>query len=132
MEKTIEGGCHCGAVRYAIAEVRASMVCHCRTCQRVAGAPVLAWVSVAADDYRVTKGEPASYASSPGIARTFCAACGTQLTYASAPDEIDVTIASLDDPDAFPPTHHSWLSHNIAWIKFGDDLPSFSKSRSDG
>ena len=62
MERKIEGGCHCGAVRYAITEVRASMVCHCRTCQRVAGAPVLAWVSVAADDYRVTKGEPAGYA----------------------------------------------------------------------
>ncbi len=94
MERKIEGGCHCGAVRYAITEVRASMVCHCRTCQRVAGAPVLAWVSVAADDYRVTKGEPAGYASSPGIARNFCAACGTQLTYARAPDEIDVTTAS--------------------------------------
>jgi hypothetical protein len=119
-------------VRYAITAVQASMVCHCRTCQRVAGAPVLAWVSVAADDYRVTKGEPAGYASSPGIARTFCAACGAQLTYARAPDEIDITTASLDDPGAFPPTHHSWLSHNIAWIKFGDGLPNFPKSRSDG
>jgi hypothetical protein len=132
MTKKIEGGCHCGAVRYAIAAVRASMVCHCRTCRRVAGAPVVAWVSVAADDYRVIKGEPAGYSSSPGIARNFCAACGTQLTYAGVPGEIDVTTASLDAPDAFPPTHHSWLGHDIAWVKFGDGLPSFSGSRSDG
>jgi hypothetical protein len=130
--KKIEGGCHCGAVRYEIAGVLASMVCHCRTCRRVAGAPVVAWVSVAADAYRVAKGVPASYASSPGVARTFCTACGAQLTYARSPGEIDVTTASLDDPDAFPPTHHSWLSHKIAWITFGDGLPNFSKSRSDG
>jgi hypothetical protein len=132
VERTITGGCHCGAVRYAIGAVHASMVCHCRTCQRVTGAPVVAWLSVRADDYHVTRGEPASYASSPGIARTFCAACGSQLTYASATEEIDVTVATLDDPGAFPPTHHSWLSHNIPWIKFGDGLPHFSKSRSDG
>ena len=132
MTTEIEGGCHCGAVRYAIAGVRASMVCHCGTCRRVSGAPVVAWVSVAAGDYRVTRGAPASYASSPGVIRSFCALCGAQLTYASAPGEIDVTTASLDDPDAFPPTHHSWLSHDIAWVRFGDGLPGFPRSRADG
>ncbi len=132
MRKTFKGGCHCGAVRYAVAAVQASMVCHCRTCQRVSGAPVVAWASVAAWDYTVNQGEPARYASSPGVSRTFCGACGTPLTYEAAPDEVDVAIATFDDPDAFPPTHHSWLSHNIAWVKFGDGLPNYQMSRSDG
>ena len=130
----IQGGCHCGAVRYAIVgEPDGSMVCHCRTCRGISGAPVLAWVSVEAGAFRITKGEPARYASSAGVAREFCSACGTQLTYARAdsPEEIDVTTCSLDDPDAFPPTHHSWLSHNVTWVKFGDGLPSFPKSRTD-
>jgi hypothetical protein len=131
----IQGGCHCGAIRYALsARPEASMICHCRTCRRISGAPVVAWISTSADAFAITKGAPARYASSPNVQRQFCAACGTQLTYAG-PDykiAIDVTTASLDDPDAFPPTHHSWLSHDIAWIKFGDGLPTFQRSRSDG
>lgn len=130
---TIEGGCHCGAVRYAIGAVQQSMICHCRSCQRVSGAPVVAWLTVAPKDFRVTKGAPTRYESSPGIERGFCSGCGTQLTYARTDDGsyIDVTTASLDEPDAFPPSHHSWLSHNIAWVKFGDGLPAFPKSRTD-
>lgn len=100
----------------------------------MSGAPAAAWISTTANAFAFTKGKPARYASSPGVQRQFCAACGTQLTYAGPDygDAIDVTTASLDDPDAFPPTHHSWLSHDIAWIKFGDGLPMFRKSRSDG
>ena len=130
----IEGGCHCGAVRYALAaRPEASMICHCRTCRAVSGAPVLAWISIAADKFAITKGKPARYASSPDVARQFCAQCGTQLTYAG-PDydnAIDITTVSLDDANAFPPTHHSWLSHDLAWLKFGDGLRTFPKSRTD-
>ena len=132
MAKKIEGGCHCGAIRYALSRApEASMVCHCRTCQHISGAPVMAWLSVSADAFAITKGKPAQYASSAGVARQHCAACGTQLTYARTDDDsyLDVATASLDDAGAFPPTHHSWLSHNIAWVKFGDKLPTFPKSR---
>jgi LSD1 subclass zinc finger protein len=131
MGKQIEGGCHCGAVRYALSEPpEYSMVCHCRTCQRVSGAPVVAWVSAPVATFRIIAGAPAQHASSPGVARQFCGACGTQLTYQRGADEIDVATATFDDPSAFPPTHHSWLSHNIAWVKFGDGLPHYAKSRS--
>lgn len=130
----IEGGCHCGAVRYVLAaQPEASMICHCRTCRAVSGAPVLAWISTSADTFAVTKGAPARYASSPGVQRQFCAHCGTQLTYIGADyvDAIDIATASLDDADAFPPTHHSWLDHDLRWLKFGDGLPTFPKSRDD-
>lgn len=134
-EAKIEGGCHCGAIRYALsAPPQASMVCHCKTCRRVSGAPVVAWLTVDPTTLTITKGAPAHYASSPNVARQFCSQCGAQLTYARTDDDsyIDVTTASLDDPDAFPPTHHSWLSHHIAWIKFSDGLPTFQNSRDDG
>ena len=39
----ITGGCACGAVRYeATGRPSNTMVCHCRTCRRVTGAPVVA------------------------------------------------------------------------------------------
>ena len=58
---------------------------------------------------------------------------GSTHTYARTDeaDSIDITTASLDDPNAFPPTHHSWLKHDLDWIKFGDGLPAFNKSRND-
>ncbi|HYD86380.1 MAG TPA: GFA family protein [Vitreimonas sp.] len=129
---SIEGGCHCGSVRYALFdEHEASMICHCATCRRVSGGVVVAWVTVAFDAFEVTKGTPRAYASSEGVTRQFCGECGTQLTCARADDAdyIDIATTTLDDPNAFPPTHHSWLRHDHAWVRFGDGLPKFPKSR---
>jgi hypothetical protein len=128
------GGCICGAVRYeAEGPPTNTMVCHCRTCRRVAGAPVVAWVTFPVEKFRLVAGEPAAFNSSAPVKRTFCIACGTPLTYrhADSPDTVDVTTCSLDNPDAFPPTHHSWLSHDLAWVRFADGLPTFREFRND-
>src|SRR5262245_40532529 len=119
----IQGGCHCGAVRYAIdGACLNSMICHCQTCRGISGAPVLAWVAFEPGAFTFTAGKPQRYVSSSKVERQFCAACGTQLTYRRIDDDsyVDVTTASLDDPNAFPPTHHSWLSHDLDWVTFGD------------
>ena len=116
--KTHEGGCLCGAVRYRVtAAPTALVVCHCDTCRRAAGAPSLAWAIFRAADFAFTRGAPATYASSPGVERGFCARCGTTLTYAGNDrrDVADVTTASLDDPDAFVPTKEIWLEEKIGW-----------------
>jgi len=127
-----EGGCYCGAVRYR-AEGRPSntMVCHCQTCRRVAAAPAVAWLTFPVAAFRITRGEPAEFSSSAPVRRTFCAGCGTPLTYRHRdhPDSLDVATCSLDSPGAFPPTHHSWLSHDLPWVKFGDGLPAYHESR---
>lgn len=127
-----EGGCICGAVRYrATGEPSNSMVCHCQTCRRVAGAPVVAWVTFATDQFQLLRGQPLQFHSSEPVRRTFCGACGTPLTYEHRDGIgfVDVTTCSLDDPDLFPPTHHSWLSHDLAWVRFGDGLTTFQESR---
>lgn len=127
-----EGGCFCGAIRYrADGKPTNSMVCHCRTCRRVAAAPVVAWVTVPIAQFQLLRGTPSEFHSTPPVRRTYCAACGTPLTYehGDSPDSIDITTCSLDDPDQFPPTHHSWLSHDLRWLCFGDGLPTFQQSR---
>ena len=128
----IEGGCFCGAVRYrARGKPLNTMVCHCTSCRRVAGAPVVAWITVARADFRFTHGKPTEFRSSPPVRRTFCGRCGTGLTYQhdESPDTIDITTCSQDSPAAFPPTHHSWLEDNVNWVRFGDGLPEFPRSR---
>ena len=127
-----EGGCFCGAIRYRVeGRPTNSMVCHCRTCRRVAAAPVVAWVTFPIAQFQLLRGAPSEFHSTPPVRRTYCAACGTPLTYehSDGPDFLDITTCSLDDPDGFPPTHHSWLSHDLRWLRFGDGLPTFQQSR---
>jgi hypothetical protein len=131
----IQGGCFCGAVRYrASITPLASMACHCNSCRRLTGAPMVAWLTFPKDQFQYSQGQPAQLHSSPGVLRTFCGACGTQLTYHNDKyvDEIDVTTSSLDDPAAFPPSHHSWMSHNVSWLRMDDGLPIYQRSRSNG
>jgi hypothetical protein len=130
--KSLAGGCLCGAVRYRVTGKPVNtMICHCETCRRAAGAPVVAWLTFPASRLRITKGKPVGFRSTAPVLRTFCGACGTPLTYAhkKSPKTIDVTTCSLDAPDAFPPTHHSWLSDDVAWVRFGDRLPAFPRFR---
>ncbi len=134
-ENAIEGGCLCGAVRYrATGAPTNSMVCHCDSCRKAAGAPVVAWVTVPSESFAFTKGEPRSYRSSAPVTRTFCATCGTPLTYHhdARPQEVDMTTGSLDVPAGFAPTWHGWTEDAIAWVRFGDGLPQYKTTRSAG
>jgi hypothetical protein len=128
----VEGGCLCGAVRYRASGAESNpTLCHCNSCRRAAGAPVVAWVTFPPAAFSFTQGEPARHRSSPPVERTFCPTCGTSLTYQHAdfPNEVDVTIASLDDPSAFPPADHTWTDERIAWLELGDGLPRHPRSR---
>jgi hypothetical protein len=128
MSETVEGGCFCGAVRYrAEGKPTNTMICHCQSCREVAAAPVVPWLTFPVSAFRFIKGKPKEFSSSAPVTRGFCEACGTMLTYMHAkhPDSIDIATCSLDDPNAFPPTHHSWLVDDLKWVKFGDRLPSY-------
>ena len=119
----LAGGCMCGAVRYeADGEPFHPTLCHCRDCRRASGAPALAWFSVRRDALRWVQGTPALRRSSPGAERQFCAACGTQLTWRgdAVPDEVDVTVGSLDDPEAVVPLDHTFFSQRVRWLHLGD------------
>ena len=128
----LTGGCLCGAVRYeAGGEPYHSGYCHCVTCRRASGAPVVAWFSVRREDLRITRGEPRTHRSSDHGRRLFCGDCGAQLLFEDSglPDEIDVATASLDDPNAAPPHFHLYLKSRIDWVRFGDGLPTFRERR---
>ena len=131
----IEGGCFCGAVRFcASAPPTQSMVCHCASCRRAAGAPAVPWVTFSREAFAFSEGLPRTHRSSPPVRRGFCGTCGTPLTYEhdGRPGEIDVTTASLDDPEAFPPTYHAQLGDQLGWVKIGDGLPAYRGWKSEG
>jgi hypothetical protein len=126
-EGVLEGGCLCGEVRYRVSDVRSDPAfCHCSSCRRASGAPVVAWFTVPRESFVLVKGEPVEYRSSPPVVRTFCGRCGTALTYRHSryPDALDVTTTTLDDPAAVPPVDHVWVSDRIPWMKLADGLPT--------
>jgi hypothetical protein len=130
MPESLEGGCLCGAVRYAVhGEPIAVALCHCGMCRRAAGAPVVAWALFPLESLEYTAGKPATYASSPGVGRSFCASCGTSLGFTAdyIPGLVDVTVASLDDPAALPPQIHIWEGKRLPWLHLSDDLPRYAE-----
>jgi hypothetical protein len=131
---TLAGGCYCGQIRYQTSDrVFHKTVCHCASCRRICGAPSVAWFSVAQRDFRLTRGMPARFRSSPQVTRTFCPRCGTQLTYQHArhADEIDITICSLDDPEQLAPEDHTFTSGRLGWVASWDGLPQYWRSRAE-
>ena len=131
MSTTHRGGCLCGAIRYAITgEPVVTTLCHCRSCRLASGAPSLAWTVVSTDDLRYDTGRPSEFESSPGVFRGFCDACGTSLSWRrlDRPDTIDITTASLDASEAFPPAKEIWLEHKLAWETAHPTLPHYARS----
>ena len=88
---------------------------------------MVAWATFARDDLAFVSGTPAELRSSDKATRTFCAACGTALTFRedARPRLVDVTVCSLDKPDAIAPTEHIWTASQLPWLNVEDDLPRF-------
>jgi hypothetical protein len=129
----IEGGCFCGFIRYQVGAAPFSETnCHCSMCRRVSAAPFVPWFTVPRQSYRVVSGEPTVFRSSEHATRSFCPRCGTPLTFQSSryPDEVDVTICSLADPERVPPRANTHVSSKLSWVKLDEDLPAFPASRS--
>jgi len=127
MTETLTGGCRCGAIRYSVSgpPKRASL-CHCRDCQRSAGAPAVAWFLVVETSLSV-EGEPRTYESSLGTTRQFCGRCGTGLFYRNAdifPGGVDVQLATLDHPERIAVTEQVQTADRLRWMGHLDTLPA--------
>ncbi|MEM8646144.1 MAG: GFA family protein [Pseudomonadota bacterium] len=128
-DPTFTGGCMCGAVRFeAYGAVRDVGYCHCESCRRHTGAPLVAYVGVAADQVRFSGAPRARYRSSPAVERAFCPECGTSLTWegvtqTSGVKVIEFHISTLDHPERFKPEEHTRYDERISWLEVADDLP---------
>src|SRR6266545_3875230 len=128
--KTICGGCLCGAVRYeGIGAPYKVTHCHCEDCRKSAGAPFVTWASFRWSNFQFTKGKPLEIAWA-GRVRSFCATCGSTLTFMSGPsaDEIDVTVATFDQPEIIIPADHIWTEDRISWIKLAATDGGFAET----
>ncbi len=134
---TATGGCMCGKVRYEISGEAFSVThCHCHSCRRHTGAPVVTLAGFKADQVRFTGDERRIYQSSPGVGRAFCGRCGTPLTWEGDGGElgpiVELHISTFDDPDVLTPSGHAFHPERIAWFDVADNLPRFSGVSDEG
>jgi len=121
----IDGGCHCGAVRFtALIDPSRVMLCHCADCQVLSGAPYRAVVAAAWDTLSV-EGETRQYVkvaeSGNRRAQVFCPVCATPL-WATAPERptaVVIRLGCVRQRDALRPAVQIWRHSAMPWV---DDL----------
>ncbi|RYX90105.1 MAG: GFA family protein [Comamonadaceae bacterium] len=130
-----EGGCLCGALRYRVTgQPLSHSVCFCRQCRLSHAAGSVAWFAVSPDQFQLVQGELSTYRSSPGVYRRFCPVCGSAIVFAdeNSPGEVEITTATLDDPDALMPTREVWLSQRVAWAESAPGLRHHPRASWEG
>lgn len=122
-----EGGCFCGAVRYAFTDVFDTGYCHCSICRRTTGAPVIGWVSTSRAGFRVLGGAPRFVATSAEFQRAFCAGCGTIMWTESIDparsDKVYLHHGTIDRATEIEPAIHMCYADRLPWFHIDDRLP---------
>ncbi len=119
----LTGGCLCGAIRYRVAGVLDSGLCHCRHCQRESGSAFLPWARVDPERLEMLAVRPATYRSTEGALRAFCPGCGSSIYTVTPGGKLRLLIGTLDDPSAVEPAIHLVAQQQVRWLKLDDRLP---------
>ena len=141
-----EGGCLCGAIRYAVtAEPVRVTFCHCRFCQRGSGAAYAVEPIFNQSDFSVIRGSPSIYEhrseeSGKTLLVNFCSNCGTKmfLDFERFPDLCGVYAGTFDDPNWFSRSpdvaRHIFLESAQHGTMIPAGMPTYRKHaiRSDG
>jgi len=116
----IDGGCHCGAIRYE-AEVNPAnvLICHCTDCQTISGAPYRTSVAVKLSKFQMT-GEPSAYRKVGDSGRTvsnlFCGTCGSAMfSRRDGADFIFLRVGSCNQRAELPPQGQGFCRSAMPW-----------------
>lgn len=126
---TTRGHCLCGRTSWEFdGPVTWACYCHCDDCRRNCAAPVVAWLGVPISRFRWTGNAPATYESSPGVRRQFCATCGSPIAFEADhyAGSMHLYAASMEDPTAFRPEFHVNHVSKMPWLALEDGLPTFN------
>ena len=131
----MEGGCTCGAVRYRMTSKPMFVhCCHCRWCQREAGASFALNAMIEAERVVLLRGRPEAVEtpseSGKGQKITRCPDCHIALwsNYAGAGDALHfIRVGTLDEPDRLTPDVHIYTSSKQPWVVLPPGTPAFEE-----
>lgn len=131
----VDGACHCGAVSFT-AEIDPGrvMVCHCKDCQVLSGAPFRAVVAAPYESL-VVKGHIKSYVkvaqSGNRRAQVFCPECGTPLwaTSPENPTSIIIRLGCVEQRAQFSPAVQIWEHSALPWVSKLASVPGSAQQQ---
>jgi hypothetical protein len=112
--QTMEGGCHCGRIRFRVTgDLAQTTICNCSICSKKGFLHLI----VPPEQFDLLSGadDLATYQFNTNTARhTFCRVCGIHAFYVprSDPDKIDVNVRCLDSVDLASLTPKSFDGRN--------------------
>ncbi|MGO4669017.1 GFA family protein [Bosea sp. 2YAB26] len=123
-DKSLSGGCLCGAVRFAAVPEKLEMdVCHCGMCRKWSGGTFMAvpCTGVTVDD----DASLSVYPSSDWGERVFCRTCGSSLFWRLRGGEghVAVSLQSFDDLSPFAFTEEIFIDEKPALYAFAGERP---------
>ncbi len=127
----VSGRCFCKSIQFEVdGPEKFACLCYCESCQRAAGAPVVAWSTYEKSSLKITQGDIQWHQSSPGVTRGLCSNCGSTISYENEkrPGEIDITLNTLDDPSGPTLRAHIWTEDKQPWLVIDDELPVYNKN----
>ena len=119
----VEGGCHCGRIRYqATVDPERVTVCHCTDCQMLTGTGYRVGVPVPRDEFVLLAGQPKTYVKTAdsGTRRVhaFCSDCGAPV-YSHAiedpPPFYTLRVGCLQQRAELPPRRQIWCRSAVPW-----------------
>lgn len=134
---SLEGGCACGKVRYAVTEQPMfTQVCHCTDCQRTTGSAFVIHSVIARDDLLIdgaTQMAELETGSGAGSEIHFCPDCGTYIWIRYKYHQVPVVAlrtGTLDDPSALTPQGHIFMDSKLDWVTVPEGVPAYPRAAS--
>jgi hypothetical protein len=131
MERSFEGSCACGAVRYRLAsEPMFVHCCHCLNCQRQTGSAFVINLLIEADRLQLLRGLPEPVdvpRDDGGVQRIFrCPTCQVAVySEYGSPRIRFVRGGTLDRPSDVEPDVHIYTKSKLSWVKLPESVPAF-------
>ena len=126
----IDGGCHCGRIRYtAQIDPGRITICHCTDCQVLTGSAFRVSAYAKAGDLHI-EGEPKVYVKRGDSGRLrnqyFCPDCGSSLLVngGDEPGDWGIRWGGIRQRDKLKPTRPIWRRSAATWVCAFADAPA--------
>jgi hypothetical protein len=135
MPAPYRGSCLCAAIGFEVDEFAPRTGnCHCSMCRKFHGAAYATIAEAHTSHFRWLRGEDKikAYTAANGTTRSFCADCGSSLTFASPaadPELVEIALGCFDDDVPVKPDAHIFVASGAAWAHPVDDLPQYEAGR---
>jgi hypothetical protein len=132
----VEGGCHCGNIRFeADVDPETASICHCTDCQTLSGSAYRSNVRTTKGGFKLLAGQPKVYVktaeSGTKRAHGFCADCGTPIyaTSITDPQIYGLRLGTIKQRAQLKPRSMGWCRSMQPWVTDLSGLARTEKQR---